>query len=61
MPYKKAVLDMELEEERRMFYVGVTRARKELCIHSVRNYNGRELDVSRFLEEMQPEESSRTS
>ncbi len=54
MPYKKAVLDLELEEERRMFYVGITRARKELCIHSVRKYNGRELDVSRFLEEMQP-------
>ncbi len=29
MPYKKAVLDNEVEEERRMFYVGMTRAKKE--------------------------------
>lgn len=27
MPYKKAVLDADLEEERRMFYVGMTRAK----------------------------------
>ena len=28
MPYKKAVLEPEVEEERRMFYVGMTRAKK---------------------------------
>ena len=33
MPYQKAVLDPEIEEERRMFYVGMTRARKNcICI-----------------------------
>ncbi len=53
MPYKKAVLDEELQEERRMFYVGITRAKRELHIHSVKKYNGRELDASRFIEEMQ--------
>ena len=31
-PYKKAVLDADLEEERRMFYVAMTRAKKELTI-----------------------------
>jgi len=36
-----------------MFYVGITRAREELHIHSVKKYNGRELDISRFVAEMQ--------
>ena len=31
-PYKKAVLEPDLEEERRMFYVAMTRAKKELTI-----------------------------
>lgn len=53
MPYKKAVLDADLQEERRMFYVGITRAKENLYIHSVKKYNGREVDVSRFVEEMQ--------
>lgn len=52
MPYKKAVLDADIQEERRMFYVGVTRARERLYIHSVKKYNGRDVDVSRFVEEM---------
>lgn len=52
MPYKKATLDADIQEERRIFYVGLTRARQELHIHSVQKYNGRELDVSRFVEEM---------
>ncbi|MCI8858368.1 MAG: ATP-dependent helicase [Lachnospiraceae bacterium] len=53
MPYKKAILDADIQEERRMFYVGITRAREELHIHSVKKYNGRELDISRFVAEMQ--------
>lgn len=53
MPYKKAVLDTDLEEERRMFYVGITRAKENLYIHSVKKYNGKEMDISRFVEEMQ--------
>lgn len=52
MPYKKAILDADLQEERRMFYVGITRARQELYIHSVRKYNGREMEISRFVGEM---------
>ncbi len=53
MPYKKAVLDADLQEERRMFYVGITRAKQELHIHSVKKFNGRDLEISRFVEEMQ--------
>lgn len=54
-PYKKAVLDADLQEERRMFYVGVTRARESLFIHSVKKYNGKDMELSRFLGEMQGE------
>lgn len=52
-PYKKAILDMELEEERRMFYVGITRAKENLYVHSVKKYNGKAVDISRFVGEMQ--------
>lgn len=34
MPYRKAVLDAEIEEERRMFYVGMTRAKKSASFFS---------------------------
>ena len=61
MPYKKAVLDADLQEERRMFYVGITRAKENLYIHSVKKYNGREVDISRFVEEMQNCRSSPNS
>ena len=53
MPYKKAVLDADLQEERRMFYVGITRAKEALYVNSVKKYNGKEVDISRFVEEMQ--------
>jgi len=51
MPYKKAVLDQEVEEERRMFYVGMTRAKKELYLSSVKEQNGSNPDISRFIKE----------
>ncbi|NBH13225.1 ATP-dependent helicase [Lachnospiraceae bacterium] len=53
MPYKKALVDADLQEERRMFYVGITRAKQELYIHSVKKFNGKELEVSRFVAEIQ--------
>ena len=37
MPYKKALLDEEIEEERRLFYVGMTRAMDSLHICSVKS------------------------
>ena len=51
-PYKKAVLDADLEEERRMFYVAMTRAKKELTICWAKKQFSHELTVSRFVEEM---------
>lgn len=51
MPYKKAVLDHEVEEERRMFYVGMTRAKSNLYLTSVKEYNGKPIEISRFIKE----------
>lgn len=51
MPYKKAVLDSDVEEERRMFYVGMTRAKRELYFSAVQEYNGKKVELSRFLQE----------
>lgn len=49
IPYKKAVLDTDIEEERRMFYVGLTRARDELFITAVQNRYGKKAELSPFL------------
>ena len=51
MPYRKAVLEAHLEEERRLFYVGMTRAKKRLCLCYVLRQHDREREPSRFLEE----------
>ena len=52
-PYKKAVLDADLEEERRMFYVAMTRAKKELTICYAKKQFSHEMKLSRFVREMQ--------
>lgn len=51
IPYKKAVLPEALEEERRLFYVGMTRAKKELSLCYVKRQYEKERELSRFLEE----------
>lgn len=50
-PYKKAVLEEDIEEERRMFYVGMTRAKEQLEILSTKLFNGKEQVVSEFVME----------
>lgn len=53
LPYKKAVLDADIEEERRLFYVGMTRAKEQLVItHSSTLYN-KDAAASRFLSELE--------
>ena len=51
MPYKKAVLDKDIEEERRLFYVGMTRAKQNLYIYSTKSMKDKNADISRFVEE----------
>ncbi len=52
MPYKKARTDKETEEERRLFYVGMTRAKEVLKICYVTTKNGKETSPSRFVDEL---------
>ncbi|MDO5522136.1 MAG: ATP-dependent helicase [bacterium] len=51
-PHHKAILDEDLEEERRMFYVGMTRAKSRLHIYWVKERYNKELVVSRFVREL---------
>ena len=51
IPYKKAVLQSAVEEERRLFYVGMTRAKKELTLCYVKRQYDKEREPSRFLKE----------
>ena len=50
-PHHKAVLDADMEEERRMFYVAMTRAKERLHVNYVRERYNRKQDVSRFVKE----------
>ena len=50
-PHHKAVLDPDMEEERRMFYVAMTRARDRLHIFYVKERFHKKQTVSRFVEE----------
>lgn len=50
-PHRKAVLEADLEEERRMFYVAMTRAKERLCICAAKERYGKRLEPSRFIRE----------
>lgn len=52
IPYRKAQLESQLEEERRLFYVGMTRARKELRLCYVYKQYDKKMEKSRFLDEI---------
>ncbi len=56
MPYQKAKSEREIEEERRLFYVGMTRAREVLKVCYVKTKNGKEVSPSRFVDELLDEE-----
>ena len=51
IPYHKAVSESDIEEERRLFYVGMTRAREELQLLLVKERHEKKLEPSRFLKE----------
>ena len=48
-PYKKAKTRAEKEEERRMFYVAMTRAKEELYIYCPRTVLGKDRKASPFV------------
>lgn len=52
IPHHKAGIEADLEEERRMFYVAMTRAKENLHIYYTKERFQKELTVSRFVEEL---------
>ena len=52
LPYKKARTDAQTEEERRLFYVAMTRAKEKLTVCYVRTKSGKEISPSRFVDEL---------
>ena len=52
IPYKKAKSEEETEEERRLFYVAMTRAKEVLQICYVKQRNGKETAPSRFVNDL---------
>lgn len=59
-PHHKALLDADMEEERRMFYVAMTRAKERLHVYCVKERYHRQQEVSRFVREyMQGTEDTR--
>ena len=51
-PHRKAVKDADLEEERRLVYVAVTRARTYLFLYSVREMYQKKAEESRYIREI---------
>ncbi len=48
-PHSRAMLDEDMEEERRLFYVAMTRAKTRLHVYAVRERYHKKADVSRFV------------
>lgn len=51
-PHKRVIFEEDMEEERRLFYVAMTRAKELLYIFSVRKLYGKKAEQSRFVEEL---------
>lgn len=60
-PYRKAIQSGDLEEERRMLYVAMTRAKEHLHLSFVRERFHKEAEPSRFLFEITPELQAKTN
>lgn len=52
IPHQKAEKKDEIEEERRLFYVALTRVKNNLCISYITQKNGNSIKPSRFVEEL---------
>ncbi len=51
-PHKKAVMEADVEEERRMFYVAMTRAKQKLYIYFTKERYHKPASMSRFVGEL---------
>lgn len=51
-PHKKAVKEADLEEERRLFYVAVTRAKTYLFLYSLKELYQKDAQISRYIGEL---------
>ena len=49
VPHKKAVTDNEIEEERRMFYVAMTRAKESLFLFYIKEKEAGKLPCNFYL------------
>lgn len=58
-PYQKAVLKEEIEEERRLFYVAMTRAKELLYVFSIKERFHKPLEISRFVTEFMENEEEK--
>ena len=61
IPHKKSMKEEDVEEERRLFYVGVTRAKKYLHILSVKKLYNKDSRPSRFLMELKERQEERSA
>jgi DNA helicase-2/ATP-dependent DNA helicase PcrA len=67
VPYEKSKTEAEIEEERRLFYVGITRAKSQLFISLVRSRHEKASTPTRFLngilwpDPKEPEKSNQTN
>lgn len=61
IPHKKSMKEEDVEEERRLFYVGVTRAKKYLHILSVKKLYNKDGRPSRFLVELEKRQEERSA
>lgn len=51
-PYKHSIYGCDIEEERRLFYVAITRAKKHLYISYTKNNRKKTTKKSRFIDEL---------
>lgn len=52
IPHKKAITDAQIEEERRMFFVAMTRAKEKLFLFCIKEKEAGNILPSRFIQEL---------